>query len=86
MNQRNSNSTPPRFANGIEAPRKASRVDRIRKSGGIREPKRTIAPTTIKPSTYQPPPRTSRVDMVLTTEITENTEASLLCGLLCALR
>jgi hypothetical protein len=71
---------------GIEAPRKDSRVDRIRKSGGIREPKRTIAPTPIATSTYQPPPRTSRrVDMVLTTEITENTEAFLLCGPLCAL-
>jgi hypothetical protein len=78
MNQRNSHSTPARFTIGIEAPRKASRVDRMRKSGGIREPKRTSAPTTIKPSTYQPP-------LVLTTEITENAEAFLLCGPPCAL-
>jgi hypothetical protein len=36
MSQRNSYNTSPRFMMGIEAPRKVSRVDRIRKSGGIR--------------------------------------------------
>jgi hypothetical protein len=40
----------PRFTLGIEAARKDSRVDRIRKSGGIKEAKRTITPTTIASS------------------------------------